>query len=105
DVLQVTDINVGVVSTGPIDTGFIMSEISKVVVFVFSQPMSSADEVADAVLSIASGEKTEIAMPTASGRLVTLSYLFPALRRLLRPKLYAKGRKNKDKYRNRSVTD
>ena len=105
DELQDTDINVGVVSPGPIDTGFIMSEIDNVEDIVFSQPMSSADEVADAVLSIARGEKTEIAMPAASGRLVTLSYLFPALRRLLRPKLYAKGRKNKDKYRNRSVTD
>ena len=105
DELQDTDINVGVVSPGPIDTGFIMSEIDNVEDIVFSQPMSSADEVAYAVLSIARGEKTEIAMPAASGRLVTLSYLFPALRRLLRPKLYAKGRKNKDKYRNRSVTD
>ena len=105
DELQDTDINVGVVSPGPIDTGFIMSEIDNVEDIVFSQPMSSAEEVADAVLSIARGEKTEIAMPTASGRLFTLSYLFQALRRLLRPKLYAKGRKNKDKYRNRSVTD
>ena len=105
DELQDTDINIGVVSPGPIDTGFIMSEIDNVEDIVFSQPMSSAEEVADAVLSIARGEKTEIAMPAASGRLVTLSYLFPALRRLLRPKLYAKGRKNKDKYRNRSVTD
>ena len=105
DELQETDIKVGVVSPGPIDTGFIMSEIDNVEDIVFSQPMSSADAVADAVLSIACGEKTEIAMPAASGRLVTLSYLFPALRRLLRPKLYAKGRKNKDKYRNRSVVD
>jgi hypothetical protein len=104
DELQETDIKVGVVSPGPIDTGFIMSEIDNVEDIVFSQPMSSADAVADAVLSIACGEKTEIAMPAASGRLVTLSYLFPALRRLLRPKLYAKGRKNKDKYRNRSIT-
>tara|TARA_B110000003_G_scaffold179930_1_gene179158 strand:+ start:1771 stop:2598 length:828 start_codon:yes stop_codon:yes gene_type:complete len=104
DELQDTDINVGVVSPGPIDTGFIMSEIDNVEDIVFSQPMSSADAVADAVLSIACGEKTEIAMPAASGRLVTLSYLFPALRRLLRPKLYAKGRKNKDNYRNRSIT-
>jgi hypothetical protein len=44
-------------------------------------------------------------MPAASGRLVMLSYLFPALRRFMRPSLYAKGRKNKDKYRNRSVVD
>jgi short-subunit dehydrogenase len=105
DELQDTSINVGVVSPGPIDTGFIMSEIDIVEDIVFSQPMSSADDVADAVLSIARGEKTEIAMPAASGRLVTLSYLFPALRRFMRPRLYAKGLKNKDKYRNRSAVN
>jgi short-subunit dehydrogenase len=105
DELKDSEINVGVVSPGPIDTGFIMSEIDVVEDIVFSQPMSSADSVADAVLSIARGDKVEIAMPAASGRLVMLSYLFPALRRFMRPSLYAKGRKNKDKYRNRSVVD
>ena len=105
DELKDSEINVGVVSPGPIDTGFIMSEIDVVEDIVFSQPMSSADGVADAVLSIAKGDKVEIAMPAASGRLVMLSYLFPALRRFMRPSLYAKGRKNKDKYRNRSVVD
>lgn len=105
DELKDSEINVGVVSPGPIDTGFIMSEIDVVEDIVFSQPMSSADGVADAVLSIARGDKVEIAMPAASGRLVMLSYLFPALRRFMRPSLYAKGRKNKDKYRNRSVVD
>ena len=105
DELKDSEINVGVVSPGPIDTGFIMSEIDVVEDIVFSQPMSSADGVADAVLSIARGDKVEIAMLAASGRLVMLSYLFPALRRFMRPSLYAKGRKNKDKYRNRSVVD
>lgn len=105
DELKDSEINVGVVSPGPIDTGFIMSEIDVVEDIVFSQPMSSADGVAHAVLSIARGDKVEIAMPAASGRLVMLSYLFPALRRFMRPSLYAKGRKNKDKYRNRSVVD
>lgn len=105
DELKDSEINVGVVSPGPIDTGFIMSEIDVVEDIVFSQPMSSADGVADAVLSVARGDKVEIAMPAASGRLVMLSYLFPALRRFMRPSLYAKGRKNKDKYRNRSVVD
>ena len=105
DELKDSEINVGVVSPGPIDTGFIMSEIDVVEDIVFSQPMSSADGVADAVVSIARGDKVEIAMPAASGRLVMLSYLFPALRRFMRPSLYAKGRKNKDKYRNRSVVD
>ncbi|MDG1473880.1 MAG: SDR family NAD(P)-dependent oxidoreductase, partial [Porticoccaceae bacterium] len=100
--LRESNINVGVVSPGPVDTGFIMNEIDNVEDIVFSQPMSSANDVAEAVLAIARGEKTEISLPSASGKLATLSYLFPGLRRFMRPKLYAKGLKNKDKYRNKA---
>ena len=105
DEMRGTRIHVGVVSPGPIDTGFIMDEIDKVEDIVFSQPMSSPGDVADAVLSLAVGDKLEIPMPAASGKLTNLGYLFPKLRRYLRPKLYAKGRKNKDKYRNRQVNE
>lgn len=105
DEMRGTGIHVGVVSPGPIDTGFIMDEIDKVEDIVFSQPMSSPGDVADAVLKIAAGDKLEIPMPAASGKLTNLGYLFPRLRRYLRPKLYAKGRKNKDKYRNRQVNE
>ena len=105
DEMRGTRIHVGVVSPGPVDTGFIMDEIDKVEDIVFSQPMSSPGDVADAVLKIAAGDKLEIPMPAASGKLTNLGYLFPRLRRYLRPKLYAKGRKNKDKYRNRQVNE
>ena len=105
DEMRGTRIHVGVVSPGPIDTGFIMDEIDKVEDIVFSQPMSSPGDVADAVLSLAVGDKLEIPMPAASGKLTNLGYLFPKLRRYLRPKLYAKGRKNKDKYRNRQLNE
>ncbi|MBT5796318.1 MAG: SDR family NAD(P)-dependent oxidoreductase [Porticoccaceae bacterium] len=105
DEMRGTRIHVGVVSPGPIDTGFIMDEIDKVEDIVFSQPMSSPGDVADAVLSLAVGDKLEIPMPAASGKLTNLGYLFPKLRRYLRPKLYAKGRKNKDKYRSRQVNE
>ena len=105
DEMRGTGIHVGVVSPGPNDTGFIMDEIDKVEDIVFSQPMSSPGDVADAVLSLAVGDKLEIPMPAASGKLTNLGYLFPKLRRYLRPKLYAKGRKNKDKYRNRQVNE
>ncbi len=105
DEMRDSDIYVGVVSPGPIDTGFIMDEIDKVEDIVFSQPMSSADAVADAVLSIAAGDRLEIPMPTASGIIMNLAYLFPWLRRYLRPKLYAKGLKNKNKYRNRQINE
>jgi short-subunit dehydrogenase len=100
DELRDSNIGVGVVSPGPIDTGFIMDNLDEVEDIVFSQPMSSAEQVADAILELAKGKRTEIAMPTSSGKLLNLFYLFPALRRWLRPMFDAKGRKNKEEYRN-----
>ncbi len=105
DELRDTGIYVGVVSPGPIDTGFIMDSIDEVEDIVYSQPMSTAEEVAEAVLSIARGETVEISMPAVSGVLTTISYLFPWLRRKIRPSLYAKGAKNKEKYRNRAAAE
>lgn len=101
DELRGSNVHVGVVSPGPIDTGFIMDEIDNVEDIVYSQPMSTAEQVAEAVLTIAKGEQVEIAMPSISGKLTTLSYLFPGLRRATRPILYKIGRKNKQKYRTK----
>jgi short-subunit dehydrogenase len=101
DELRDSGIAVGVVSPGPIDTGFIMDEIDAVEDIVFSQPMSSSEQVAEAVLKVAAGLETEVVLPASSAKLTHLSYLFPRLRRLLRPRLYKQGRKNKQKYRNR----
>lgn len=95
-------VDIGVVSPGPIDTAFIMDSIDEVEDIVYSQPMSTAEEVAQAVLAVASGERVEICLPAMSGKLTTLSYLFPWLRRTMRPSLYRKGAKNKEKYRNRA---
>ena len=103
DELKGTGIYIGVVSPGPIDTGFIMSEIDQVEDIVFSQPMSSAQQVADAIVSCARGDAVEISLPRSSGWLTTVSYLFPALRRALRPKLYSKGRKAKAQYKQRNT--
>lgn len=103
DELMDSGINIGVVSPGPIDTAFIMDSIDEVEDIVYSQPMSTAGEVAEAVMAVANGESVEICLPTMSGRLTNLSYLFPRLRRKLRPSLYKKGAKNKEKYRNRPV--
>lgn len=103
DELQNTGIYVGVVSPGPIDTGFIMSEIDQVEDIVFSQPMSTAQQVADAIVSVARGEKTEISLPKVSGWLTTISYLFPTLRKALRPALYRKGGKMKTQYKKRNL--
>jgi short-subunit dehydrogenase len=102
DELMGSGISVGLVSPGPINTGFIMSEIDEVEDIVFSQPMRSPQQVTDAIIFVAKGNKVEISLPNSSGWLTTLSYLFPALRRFLRPSLYKKGRKAKERYRNKT---
>ena len=79
-----------------------MESIDEVEDIVYSQPMSTAREVAEAVLAVAGGDSLEICLPSFSGKLTSLSYLFPGLRRRMRPSLEKKGAKNKDKYRNRS---
>ena len=99
DELQHTDISVGVVSPGPISTGFILDNIDKVEDIVFSQPMSSPEQVAEAVVAIAQGKGVEIALPWLSGKLTNLAYWSSFLRRLTRPMFYTIGRKNKGKYR------
>jgi hypothetical protein len=95
------NVSVSVVSPGPIDTGFLMDNLDEVEDLSFSQPMSTAEQVADAVLLAASGPGTEIAMPRRSARLATLAYLFPALARTMRPALRRKGAKVKDALRRR----
>lgn len=97
------NINIGLVSPGSIDTGFIMDQIDQVEDIVFSQPMSSAEEVAIAIVRVAKGEKIEICLPSSSGWLTHLGYLFPRLRRAIRKSLDEKGRKNKEKYRKNST--
>lgn len=99
DELKDKKIKVALVSPGPINTGFIMDEIDNVEDIVYSQPMSSVEQVADAVLTLSQNDKTEIAMPWLSGILTTISYLFPGIRRASRPLLYRIGAKNKNKYR------
>ncbi len=103
DEVSQPNIHIGLVSPGPIDTGFIMSEIAQVEDIVFSQPMSSANQVAQAILNVAAGKSIEISLPKNSGRLTMISYLFPWLRRKLRPALYEKGKKAKEKYIQRDL--
>jgi short-subunit dehydrogenase len=99
--LRETALTVSLVSPGPIDTGFIMDHIEEVPDMVFSQPMSSADDIAEAVLACATDGKRERAIPAASGVLATAGYLMPGLRRLLKPVLNAQGKKAKAKYLKR----
>lgn len=88
-------IKLAAVSPGPIDTGFIMTNIDEVADITFSQPLSTAEEVAQVIMDLAVNERREQSMPPVSGVLTTVSYLFPGLGKLLRPALLRKGRKVK----------
>ena len=95
DELKHAGIKLAAVSPGPIDTGFIMSNIDNVTDLTFSQPIVTADEVADEIMTLCVNDKRERSMPPISGLLTTVSYLFPGLGNMLRPLLLAKGRRVK----------
>lgn len=88
-------IKFAIVSPGPIDTGFIMSDIDQVSDLTFSQPISTAEEVAQAVLDLCGNRQRERSMPAVSGLLTTVTYLFPWLGRQVRPLLEKKGQRVK----------
>jgi hypothetical protein len=89
--LRESGIKISVVSPGPIDTGFIMSDVDKVSDLTFSQPISTADEVAQAILDLCGNNQRERSMPAVSGVLTMLTYLMPWLGRVARPLLEKKG--------------
>lgn len=93
--LEGSGVKLAVVSPGPIDTGFIMADLDATSDLTFSQPISTAEEVAQTILDICGNNLTEIAMPRMSGYLTTLMYLFPKLRPMVLPALKRKGAKVK----------
>jgi hypothetical protein len=95
DELRDANIKLAVVSPGPIDTGFIMANIDVVTDLTFSQPISTAEEVADEIVRLCVNTKRERSMPPISGFLTTLTYLMPFLGNKLRPALAARGRRVK----------
>jgi short-subunit dehydrogenase len=98
--LRPRGVHVGIVSPGPVDTNF-FGDLAKAPALNFSQPMSTAEEVADAVLRCWRERRVEIALPWASGKLCTLGYLSPRLMRVLRPMLERRGERNKRAYMER----
>ncbi len=87
-------IRVATVCPGPVDTGF-FGDVSKVPDLVFSQPMSSAEAVAAAVVRAIEEDVSEIDVPALSGKLATLGYLSPRIFAQLRPVLERRGAHNK----------
>lgn len=92
--LEGKGIHVGCVCPGPVDTGF-LGDLSEVPDIVLSQPMITAEEVAEAVLRCMDERVDEIALPRRSGRLATMAYLMPDFARKIRPVLEKRGARNK----------
>ena len=90
-------IKFAVVAPGPIDTGFIMNDIDSVADVNMSQPICSAEEVAQVVLDLCGNAVREQCMHKSSAILTTLNYLFPWLRPMILPLLSRKGARVKAK--------
>lgn len=91
-------LRISVVSPGPVDTGFFGEELPKVSDIVFSQPLSTAAQIADGVLKCLEIPSTDMAIPAMSGKLATLGYLIPSLHRALRPMMTRRGAESKKRY-------
>jgi NAD(P)-dependent dehydrogenase (short-subunit alcohol dehydrogenase family) len=87
-------IRVSTVCPGPVDTAF-LGDLRAVPDLVFSQPMSTAERVAGAVVLAIESGRGEIDVPALSGKLATLSYLSPKFFATLRPLLERRGARNK----------
>jgi hypothetical protein len=98
--LRNTNVRVSVVSPGPVETSFILDQsiIETVPPLVFSQPMSTADEIADLVLASAADGARERTKPVFGAKMATLGYLVPGLRKVMVPFFERKGEREKKKY-------
>jgi hypothetical protein len=95
-------ITVAVVSPGPVDTGFIMTDLDHVPDLVFSQPVSTAAQIAALVLDSAADGRRERTPSRGSSLATTFGYLFPVLRSRLTPLLERRGRAAKETFRQRA---
>jgi short-subunit dehydrogenase len=95
DELSDSSIKLATVSPSMIYTRFILDNLDDVIDLNFSQPVSTADDVAAEILKLCSNSKRERVMPAVSGLLTTLTNLFPWLGRFARPILERKGRRVK----------
>jgi short-subunit dehydrogenase len=102
--LRDSGIKIATVSPGPIDTGFILAEIDKTTNLTFSQPMSTAEEVAQAILDLCGNMRREQTMHLSSAITTRLTYLFPGLMRFARPFLERKGARVKQRIKRERQT-
>lgn len=93
-----SNVSVSVVSPGPVETDFILTDPNSVPDLVFSQPMSTAEQIAELILDCARDGARERVRPATSGKLATMAYLLPSLGRSIRPLMEKKGHRAKQRY-------
>lgn len=93
-----TEIRASIVSPGPVETQLILNDPADVPDIVFSQPMSTPGDVADAVVRCAADGKLERVVPKMSASITTVGYLFPGVLRALKPMFVRKGKRIKQRY-------
>jgi short-subunit dehydrogenase len=96
-------VRVCTVCPGPVETGFLGTDLSLVPDLVLSQPLSTAGEVAGAVLRALEGGAEEIDVPRLSGMLATLGYVSPGLFGLMRAAMERRGARSKRRLLERRV--
>ncbi len=84
-------IKFAIVSPGPIDTNFSMRTLDNTEDINFSQPISTAEEVAQVILDLCGNNQREAVMFWVGGVMTTASYLMPWLSRWLQPILARRG--------------
>lgn len=99
DELRDSPIKVGLVSPGPVETDFILADIDSTADITVSQPMSSPEQIAQAILDLCGNTQREAVIPRVTGFLATLTYLWPWIGRQMRPVLERKGRRFKEQFK------
>ena len=99
--LEGSGITVSVISPGLVDTEFFAGQLERISALAFSQPVSTADEVAKTVLACAHDGRSERSVPALAGYMCFLGSLFPGGKRLLRPWLERRGQRKKMRFIHR----
>jgi NAD(P)-dependent dehydrogenase (short-subunit alcohol dehydrogenase family) len=97
--LRTTGVALCVVSPGPIATPFILDDLDRTPDLVFSQPMLTAEQVAEAVVACAVDRQRERALPQSTLWLARVAQWLPWAQELLRPALEKKGARIKAQWR------
>jgi short-subunit dehydrogenase len=95
-------VSVCVVSPGPIATPFVLDDLEHVPDLVFSQPILTPEQVAEAVVACAIDRQRERALPASTVALAKVMSAFPSIQDLVRPALEAKGARVKAELRKKA---